>query len=330
MKEFKEETPHNLRTELKELTPTELSTQLQTLVSTERKLTTSILWHLHEVERRRLHLDWAYPSLFEYCVSALGYSQSAAFRRISAMRLLKELPEIEESLNSGKLNLTQVTQAQEYFKREVKAGNVLAITEKQTLLRDLVGKSTRECDHVIAARNPELAIPQEKERVLSEELTEIRFVVSKTLMTKIKRLKNLKSHINPNPTYAELLEMLVDAELKRKECVTSKPTPRAPSLPAPSLRGAPAPEKNTKPNPRFISAQLKREIRIRDQRKCTYRDPFTGRVCGSTFQVQIDHVIPVAKHGKSASDNLRLLCAHHNRHEAGKHFGPELMAKFSK
>lgn len=141
------------------------------------------------------------------------------------MRLLKDLPEIEASLQSGKLNLSQVTQAQEYFRREEKAGQKVSKIEKLEMLNLLVGKSTRECERVITAKNPELSTPQEKVRVLSGELTEVRIVISSQLMNKLDRLKEIKSHIFPNPNYAELLEMLVDLELKKVDRTSAKPLP---------------------------------------------------------------------------------------------------------
>ncbi len=49
----------------------------------------------------------------------LGYSNGAASRRISAMRMVKELPEVEKKIESGALNLCNISRAQTFF-REVK------------------------------------------------------------------------------------------------------------------------------------------------------------------------------------------------------------------
>lgn len=98
-----------------------LLSKIKALVQEERKLTLSILHHLREVERRRLFAALAYPSLFEYAVRELGYSPSAAQRRISAMRLLRELPEMEAKIQEGKLSLPVVAQAQSFFHQEAKA-----------------------------------------------------------------------------------------------------------------------------------------------------------------------------------------------------------------
>jgi hypothetical protein len=51
--------------------------------------------------------------------------------------------------------------------------------------------------------------------------------------------------------------------------------------------------------------ELRRAVFERDGGKCTE--------CGSTFDLQYDHVIPVALGGATTADNLELLCADCNR-----------------
>jgi hypothetical protein len=47
-----------------------------------RRALADLLAHLGEVEERRLHLRAAFPSLFSYCVTRLGFSEDEACRRI--------------------------------------------------------------------------------------------------------------------------------------------------------------------------------------------------------------------------------------------------------
>ncbi|MFZ4404561.1 MAG: hypothetical protein ACOYOK_10715, partial [Pseudobdellovibrionaceae bacterium] len=49
---------------LQNLASEALHGKLVELTSRERKLTTHILWHLAEVDRRKLYLQMAYPSFF--------------------------------------------------------------------------------------------------------------------------------------------------------------------------------------------------------------------------------------------------------------------------
>lgn len=92
---------------LKHLSDSDLHSQAQRLVKEERELLTRILWHLHEIDRRKLFSSLKYRSLFEYAVKELHYSEDQTYRRISAMKLLllRELPELEEKIDEGRLCL---------------------------------------------------------------------------------------------------------------------------------------------------------------------------------------------------------------------------------
>ena len=65
----------------------------------------------------------------------------------------------------------------------------------------------------------------------------------------------------------------------------------------------------------------------RDRGRCTFVSP-GGKRCGSRWDLEIDHIVPVARGGESRPENLRLLCSRHNRLEAERVFGEEHMARF--
>lgn len=96
----------------KDLSNEALLRTTQSLVAEERKLTTEILWHLHEIQVRKLYAERGYGSLFDYAVQALGYSEAAAGRRIAAMRLLVDVPEIEPALQKGSVSLSTLSTIQ--------------------------------------------------------------------------------------------------------------------------------------------------------------------------------------------------------------------------
>ena len=101
----------------------DLTLRLEKLARTERKITHMILIHLLEIEARGLHLKMGFESLFAYLVQGLHYSESAAYRRMQAARLLKEVPatsvpELTEKMESGALNLSQLTRVQKCLKEE--------------------------------------------------------------------------------------------------------------------------------------------------------------------------------------------------------------------
>src|SRR5688572_15208742 len=88
----------------------ELLDKTHILVRQEREITLEILHLLKEIESRKLFLARGFSSLFDFCVKSLGYSESSAYRRISSMRLLNEIPEVEEKIMANKVNLSTLTQ----------------------------------------------------------------------------------------------------------------------------------------------------------------------------------------------------------------------------
>ena len=105
---------------LKSLSNAVLLTNTRVLVTRERAVTTELLWYLREIEARRLYAEQGYASLWDYVTRGLGYCEGSAGRRISAMRLLKEMPNIEPALISGALSLSNASALQHFFQNEEK------------------------------------------------------------------------------------------------------------------------------------------------------------------------------------------------------------------
>src|SRR6185312_13432362 len=276
---------------LKSLSSEVLWQKTKSLVLEERRITTEILWCLRENHVRDLHVARGYPSLHEYCVKELGYSDGAAHRRIESMRLLVELPEIEEKIQSGAVNLSTVATLGMFFKQEKKAGKKYAIEEKRELLAQIEGKSRRETDAVLAEINPR-AFEHDCERAISETEVELKIRVPKALIEKLRKIRAQTSHKNPNPSYAGLIDMLADTFLEKPRASPGKLTD-----PAKRTRYIPKPTRDKIP-----------------QNGCEYVDPKTGRRCSSTHFLQLDHIQPYSQGGDRSRENLRWLCGPHNRH----------------
>jgi 5-methylcytosine-specific restriction endonuclease McrA len=67
---------------------------------------------------------------------------------------------------------------------------------------------------------------------------------------------------------------------------------------------------------------------VRDQNRCRYRDPVTGRRCEARLYLQMEHLVPFAKGGGHDPQNLQLLCASHNRLRAVQQFGGQKMRPY--
>jgi hypothetical protein len=202
---------------LKNMTDDALLVETRRLVQKERELLSDILHHLREIERRRLFSILKCSSLFEYATRELGYSEDQAYRRIQAMRLLKDLPEIEAQLNSGALTLTHLGMAQSLFRKEEKiAEKIFSRTEKIRVLKSLANTSKRDAEKILVgvASSSEFVIPRETVRTLPANKIEIRFTADQEILQKIDALKGLLAHKFPQLTIADLVAQLCDLGLK--------------------------------------------------------------------------------------------------------------------
>jgi len=200
---------------LHQLTDESLLIATFNLVTQERELLTLLLHHLWEIERRRLFSALGYPSLFAYAIKQLRYPEDQAHRRVSAMRLMRELPEIEEKISCGALNLTQIGLANAAFKRgKGKTKEEFTRAEKLEVLTRLENTTTREAEKVLQEFAPDAARP-DKICPLSSDLIELRFAANETLREKIEIVKGLLAHRFPDLNLGDLFEKLCDLGIEK-------------------------------------------------------------------------------------------------------------------
>src|ERR1700731_1271538 len=84
----------------------------------EKAATLHLLEILHWIEKRKFFLERGYSSLFDYVHRGLKYSESQASERIRAMRLAFSVPEVHESLATGKLTLTSAARMASHVRKE--------------------------------------------------------------------------------------------------------------------------------------------------------------------------------------------------------------------
>ncbi|MBN1165217.1 MAG: HNH endonuclease [Candidatus Krumholzibacteriota bacterium] len=89
------------------------------------------------------------------------------------------------------------------------------------------------------------------------------------------------------------------------------------------------PEKSKYKRSRYIPASVRDEVFARDGNRCTYVSP-QGKRCNSSWNLEIDHIIPYARGGGNNLENLRLLCPRHNRMEAERVYGREFMGRYNR
>jgi len=267
----------------------------------ERELLTNVLHHLREIDRRRLHSALGYKSLFDFAVRRLGYAEDQAYRRISAMKLLREIPEIESRIQAGELSLTHIGLAQALFRQEKKQHQrEMSRDQKLSVFDQIASKPVREAERITRSLSsaPE-ALQPDRVRSLSSTHIEMRFTASQELREKIERLKGWLAHRHPQISLGELFEELCDLGLREWD-----------------------PSKTAAPRKRCVNneksqAQVRREVFKRAGHKCEN--------CGSTYALEVDHIHPRALGGLSTPENLRLLCRSCNQRAAIDVFGVDQM-----
>jgi len=103
---------------LKSLSDQELHESGMRTVVKEREATIDVLYHLMEIDRRKLFSKHRRKSLQDYAEKEYGYPAKQAYYRIAAMNLLKEFPEITDKVKNGSLSLTHLNDAKTLFKKE--------------------------------------------------------------------------------------------------------------------------------------------------------------------------------------------------------------------
>lgn len=254
---------------LKNLSNEALLSQTKLCVQKEREMTLQVLHHLKEVERRRLFASLGYSSLFDYVTRELGYCAASACRRIDAMRLLKELPELEEKIQDGSLTLSTAARAQSFFKKESNNSKTsLSLEQKSELMKQLENKSTRQVEkELIALTTTPEAHLQEKVRAVTPTLSEVKFYASDELLGELEKLKGLLAHSHPNMTTAELVSYLAKLGLKKLDPAQQEVKARI--TPAPNESSRQTKLKSNPARSRYVPRYLLRSVWKRDQSQCT-------------------------------------------------------------
>lgn len=239
----------------------------------------SVLFHLKEIEKRKLFSEKKFTSMFDYCVRELGYSEGAAQRRLTASRIIIEIPEIAQKIESGSLSLTNISQVNRFFK---------TTREKKEAFKKVEGLSKKDCEKkLFEMTGRKIESPDTKKRV-SENQTQVAYVLKDETIKLIEKAQSLSGKQEMD----KLLQFAMNLVIEKVEKTKFKQTER-PKSPPPAAA-----------DKRYVQAYVKREAYRRDQ-KCVK--------CGSIHNLQYDHRRPYALGGKSEIDNIRMLCFHCNQ-----------------
>jgi len=166
------------------------------------------------------------------------------------------------------------------------------------------------------------ATASSSETMTLERHAVVKFTARELVMNKLEHARSIASHrLSPNASLEDVIEFLANYFTERED--PAKRHARREARKNNEKRERARTNTSTKVNEdakRRIPVRVRDQVFVRDKGQCAYvsRD---GKRCGSMHVLQIDHINPVARGGASSPDNLRLLCAYHNRLEAERLMG---------
>lgn len=295
--------------------------RVESVVWHTRRLTAELLVLLHDVEERRLYLLAACPSLYEYCIRRLDMSEGAAYRRITAARLVARFPKLLPYVECGDLHLSALVQIRDFVTDE-NVDELAAATR---------GKSKYGIAKMLAARAPRPDVPSRMRKLpqgrkksslstasaaekgdvapLAESRYRLQVTVSRQVRDDIERILDLTMHSNPQRDLEAVIELAIGALLDKVEKQRLGNTSRCDAA-----------ERSPKTDSDEIPRAVRRRVFERDGAQCTFVNEAGERCPAKTF-LEIDHIEPRARGGTNDEANLRVRCGPHNRLHAEQTFG---------
>lgn len=331
---------------LKYIKNSELDLRMKSLARQERELLSAVLETIREIDNRKLFAEFGYPNLFLYLTDGIGYSAASAQRRIDGARLLNELPEVGNKIESGEIKLTQVSVLQKAV-REMKRsrGIKIASSEKLELLETLSGKTHQETEKQVARFFDLPVVTTPREKVQADESVRLELTLTKEQAEKLKLAQALISHAIPTNDVATFIEYVCEKIIRQKSIARVPRVKKNTDNDMISKKDLTSTQKSgtetqnpdasngytlevnttqTHANKVDIISQQKttqtqnfsartKKLTIEKLKCCQYRDPQTQKQCGSKWFLQVDHRQSKWAGGTSDLQNTNLLCAFHNR-----------------
>jgi hypothetical protein len=284
---------------LSHLSDRDLLAAVSRLATGERDATVSLIAHLAELHARRLHQQAGFSSLYTYCIDVVGLSESEAYDRVKAAKLVRRYPALLTLLAAGQINLTTV---------RLVAPHLTAANHEELLIA-ACGKRKRELQELLAERFPQADVPFSIVHSLSPGRYRVTFTASASTCEKLQLAQDLLRHVIPSGDPAQIferaLDVLLETLLKEKYAATDRPR---------ASRGQMDDSRN-------IPAEIRRAVHLRDRGRCRYVGP-DGHRCGERAFLEFHHVRPYAVGGPCTVDNIELRCRAHNVYESDTFYGP--------
>ncbi len=337
----------------------ELVRTIRSLLVRDRKHTAELIAHLAEAVRRKLYLAAGYPAMYFYCVHELGMSEAVAYKRSRAARVVLRFPAVLTAIADGRLHLDAVRLLSKHFRRHNVESLIDAAThrtsrEVQLLIAERfprldVPTTVRPMLPVVCAMTPRVEAEGDSADVSESSELDAHPVPNMSLNTPTltNSLRPAEPASSPRLTPTSVGRFALQVTLDQR---THDLLRRAQELLGPAASGHDIAQvlgraleefvrtlehekfattdspraRRSDASGRYVPAEMKREVAERDGYRCAFVGA-TGRRCSERSDLKIDHIVPIARGGRTTLDNLRLLCAPHNQYEAERIYGEAFM-----
>ncbi|MGZ3794006.1 MAG: HNH endonuclease, partial [Bdellovibrio sp.] len=308
---------------LSKISNSDLEFQLKNLVAKERKLLHVILERIKEVDVRKIYLERAYSSLYEYLVKELGYSGSAAMRRLEAARLLKDVPTLAEKIQEGSVNLSQIGELSRALKEKEKTcGMKMSGVQKEELITIIAGKTTQATQKELSLALDVQPKKYDSQRMQQDESIRLEITLTKEQYQKLMTCKDQAAALlfqnQKDGSLGSLIEALADQYLAKK--IKSEVDTPTKTKNTGTKNGVKFTAKTVSETERVIKSRVNKTLTPKTRNAvlsrdlcCQFKDRKTGRQCRSTFALQVDHKTPRWASGDHSIENLQVLCFYHNQ-----------------
>jgi 5-methylcytosine-specific restriction endonuclease McrA len=278
---------------------------------------------LGQIDEQRVYLQLGYPSLYMYCLKALGLSESQSYSMTAVSRKCREVPELQEAIESGKLTVSKAKRILPALQGDGQAS--YWIDKAATLPQ-------RQVEQEVAQRNPEKVF-RERIRPVTVSQVELRCTISFELEKRIERARQvLSQEKGKNVSLSEVIEAMTEVFLVKRDPIEKakrakerelKKGPFSPQgKPGENIREPTTESLNStttaarlgsmKVPDRAIPAQVKHAVQLRDSGRCRHLLPGGDR-CESRQFLRLHHVVHFEDGGESTLENLILLCSNHHQ-----------------
>ena len=335
---------------LQRLSSADLLAATRDLVRKSWGVEADLLLHLAEIDERKLYLERAFPLMFAFCVDELGFSEDAAYYRLTVSRAARRFPAMVDAVRAGTIHLAGLRLLVPHLTEE----------NHREVLAQAAGRSKREIEEIVARLAPLPPVPDSIRKLpspadgarepipllarspiaarppappvsgsaaasglghrgvvspLAPERFRVEFTASAAFRDKLRQAQDLLRHRIPDGSMAAVLEqaldVLIDLVTKERFGMVRKP------------RSAPE-DSDGEASSRHIPDAIKRAVYERDGGQCTFVDEH-GKRCPETGGLEFEHQQGFARTREHDPKHMRLLCRAHNQHAAEQMYGREFM-----